>query len=136
MTFRLLWRLREGWASFAQVEKPYERLLAKITHWALLLVSIAFPLSGIVMSILGGNGLAVFGLELVPMNINPLTQEKVAINGVLAKSANTIHTTLPWIFIGWLGLHIAGAIKHHVNDKTSTLNSMLGRKLSEQRVQE
>lgn len=44
-----------------------------------------------------------------------------------ADLAGAAHYWLAWTFIVLVGLHVAGAIKHHVIDKDDTLNRMTGR---------
>ncbi len=68
---RLLWRLAKGFPPPASNYAAWERTLARIVQWVLLLGTILFPLSGIIMSAMGGNGVAVFGVGLFPMNPGP-----------------------------------------------------------------
>ena len=64
-------RLRQGWPEPVSDYTRVEQLLSKITHYVLLIGSVLIPLSGLVMSIAGGHGLGILGLELIGENIDP-----------------------------------------------------------------
>ena len=96
----------------------------------LLIGTILFPLSGLVMSAMGGNGIAVFGVELFPMNPDPANPGKnMPIDKAMAGNARAMHGLLLWVMLGALALHVAGALKHHLLDGDGTLRRMLGRTL-------
>ncbi len=125
---RLVWRLVEGRLVPVAEHKAHERFLATITHWFLLIATLLMPVSGVVMSVAGGRGLQLFGLELVAANISPVDPSKVlALNEFLAGVAHETHEYLPYVLIAAIVLHIVGALKHHVIDKDATLNRMLGK---------
>lgn len=44
--FRLIWRLLNPPPALPSGLKPYERILAKLTHWGFYFLIIAMPLSG------------------------------------------------------------------------------------------
>ena len=127
---RLLWRLAKGFPPPASNYAAWERTLARIVQWVLLLGTILFQLSGIVMSAMGGNGIAVFGVELFPMNPDPANPGKnMPIDKAMAGNARAMHGLLLWVMLGALALHVAGALKHHLLDGDGTLRRMLGRTL-------
>lgn len=127
---RIIWRIKNGWPEPASNYKKVEQILSKIMHYVLLVGSAVIPLSGMMMSGLGGHGIHVFGLELVARNPNPEDPSKVIpINGELASLGANLHTYVSYIVIAALVLHIAGALKHHIIDKDGTLNRMLGAKI-------
>lgn len=123
---RLVWRIKEGWLPAAGPVVAWEHLLAKMVHWVLLLGTLAFPLSGAIMSIAGGRGLDIFGLVIVGMNM--VNGEVVPLNTELAASAKDTHLSLLPIMILAVLLHVAGALKHHYMAKDATLTRMLGGK--------
>jgi cytochrome b561 len=88
------------------------------------------PVSGFMMSALGGHGVAFFGLELVPPNPDPFNpQEVVAINASVASVAHEVHEYAGFVLILAVVLHVLGALKHHVVDHDGTLRRMLGAKI-------
>lgn len=124
---RVIWRLKNGWPAALTVQKKVEHFLGKLVHWVLLLSTIAFPISGMMMSGLGGHGLEVFGFELMAPNIDPETNRSTPINKAMAGNAHFVHGQLKFVIIGALLLHIAGALKHHLVYKDATLKRMLGK---------
>lgn len=125
---RLLWRLAKGFPPPASSYAAWEHALARIVQSVLLIATLLFPLSGIIMSAMGGNGVAVFGFELFPMNPDPANPGKnMPIDKVLAGNARFMHGLLAWVMLGALALHVAGALKHHLIDRDGTLRRMLGR---------
>lgn len=126
--FRVIWRMKSGWPQHIGSHKPIERKLARIVQWVLIIGTVLFPLSGMIMSGFGGYGLSIFGLELVPMNFDPENPKEIlAHNGALAGFAHSVHGILGNVMIVAILLHISGALKHHIIDKDSTLKKMLGK---------
>lgn len=125
---RAAWRLRQGWPKPLNRYSAIEQLLAKATHWGLLAGSLAMPLTGMLYSGAGGHGFGIFGLELVPSNPHPTEPYAViAWNQWLADAGETAHEWIGYGLVVVLGLHVAGALKHHVLDRDGTLVRMLGR---------
>ena len=116
---RIIWRIRNGWPTPAGQHEHWERLLARTTHWVLIIGTVLMPISGFLMSSLGGHGVSVFGLELVPANPDP------------AGFAHETHFVAGVAMIVALLAHVGGALKHHVMDKDGTLRRMLGARLSD-----
>jgi len=80
------------------------------------------------MTIAGGRGLEVFGLEVIGANIDPANPDKtLPLLAPLAGVAHQMHGVVSNLVIVALVLHIIGALKHHVIDKDNTLKRMLGR---------
>lgn len=127
---RVIWRIKNGWPEPVSEYKKIEQLGSKIAHYVLLIGSVIIPLSGMMMSGLGGHGIKVFGLELMARNPDPNNaQEVIPINGALAELGSVLHEYVSYIIIAALVLHIAGAFKHHIIDKDGTLIRMLGAKI-------
>jgi cytochrome b561 len=127
---RVVVRIKNGWPPAVSQYQVWEQVLAKLVHWVLLLATLLFPLSGMLMSGAGGHGIAVFGLELVARNSDPLNIEKVIpFNETLAELGHETHELLGTIMIVIIALHILGAFKHHVIDKAGTLRRMLGKQI-------
>lgn len=125
---RVLWRMKNGWLTPVAQYTNIEINLAKLIHWVLIIGTVLMPLSGFLMSALGGNGVAFFGIELVARNPDVMDPTKVvAHNASLAGAFHFLHHWVGYILIGAIALHIAGALKHHIIDKDSTLKRMLGK---------
>ncbi len=124
---RVLWRIKNGWPQHVGEYSTIEKLLSKITHYALIIGTILMPISGMLMSVMSGRGLFVFGIEVIGKNMNTITGERESINDVLAGNSSILHEYAAYVIIVALALHIIGALKHHVIDKDATLKRMLGR---------
>ena len=127
---RVLWRLKSGWPPPVREYKEIEKKLSKFIHYLLLIGTVILPISGFMMSAIGGHGVELFGLELFPRNPNPLNpQEVIALNGSVAGIAHEVHSIAGYIIIIGVILHTAGVLKHHIFDKDGTLLRMLWAKV-------
>lgn len=125
---RVLWRLKNGWPTAVGNYSHFEHLSGKIVHWVLIMATIAMPTSGILMAVAGGHGLHFFGLELVPESADPSNpEEAIALYPMLANLGESIHSLGGNVLPVAIGLHILGALKHHIIDKDETLRRMLGK---------
>ncbi len=125
---RIIWRLINGWPQPIRVYPSFERFLAKLVHWILIIATLLMPLSGMMMSGAGGHGIAVFGLELLAGNHNADGQA-VPYNAWLASTGSTIHEYVGYLLATTILLHITGALKHHFLDNDGTLSRMLGKRI-------
>ncbi len=124
---RALWRIKNGWPEPVGNYPSYERMLAKTVHWVLVVGPVLMPISGFLMSSLGGTGVSLFGLEIVARNPDPVDPQKVIPhNEGLAGFFRSIHGIVAWALVIGILLHIAGALKHHVVDKDGTMRRMFG----------
>ncbi|OAD20956.1 cytochrome b561, partial [Candidatus Thiomargarita nelsonii] len=93
----------------------------------LIIGTVLIPISGFMMSAMGGHGVDLFGLELVAHNANPMNPpEVIPLNASLAQIGHTLHYWAGYILIAAVVLHVIGAFKHHIIDKDGTLQRMLG----------
>ncbi|WP_299569796.1 cytochrome b [uncultured Shewanella sp.] len=123
---RVLWRIKNGWPSPAGNYTPIEHILSKLVHWLLILGTLLLPISGFLMSSLGGNGVDVFGLEIVARNVAPANPQKaLAHYPQIASFFHSVHHWAGYAIIASVFLHVAGALKHHIIDKDNTLKRML-----------
>ncbi|AQS36436.1 cytochrome B561 [Shewanella psychrophila] len=123
---RVVWRIRNGWPTPVGNYSNFEHLLSTIVHWALIIGTIVLPISGFLMSSLGGNGVDLFGLEIIARNIDPENPAKTITHSeALASFFHNIHYWSSYIIIATVILHVAGALKHHIIDKDETLTRML-----------
>lgn len=124
---RIAWRIRNGWPTPVGDYPSLERLLARLVHWLLIIGTVLMPVSGFMMSAMGGHGVALFGIELVAPNPDPADPQKVLpLNAMLAGTAHTLHGWGGYLLIGAVVLHVVGALKHHLVDRDGTLRRMLG----------
>ena len=114
---RLLWKLSNGGPLALPTHAPWHAILPKLTHFFLYFSIIAMPLSGWVMTSAKNFPVNVFGLFTLPAIVGP--------NPDLAGAAVQFHGVVAWMLIGAIALHVAGALKHHVIDKDSTLRRMI-----------
>jgi len=128
--FRVVWRMINGWPESAGQYKPWEMSLARLVQWVLIIATVLLPISGMLMSGLGGHGLAIFGVELMASNPSPDDPYKmIPLNGPVAGFAHESHEILGKTIFVAVVLHLLGALKHHFVDKDSTLRRMLGLKI-------
>ncbi|GAB0148577.1 MULTISPECIES: cytochrome b [Marichromatium] len=127
VALRVLWRIRNGWPAHVGRYTRIEQWLAKAVHWLLIIGTVLMPVSGFMMSALGGHGVSLFGLELVAPNPDPADpQQVVPINALLAQLGHWLHGLGGDLLIGAVALHLVGALKHHLIDRDGTLRRMLG----------
>jgi len=125
--FRIAWRIANGWPASVGRRGDAERLLVKTIHTLLLAGVLLMPISGFLMSSLGGSGVEVFGLEVVARNPHPENpQWTQPHNETMAAFFHGLHHWLGYLLICAVLLHIAGALKHHLMDRDGTLRRMLG----------
>lgn len=128
VVLRVLWRWQSGWPPPVRDRVFWEQRLSGIIHYLLIVGTVVMPMSGFMMSALGGHGVALFGLELVARNPDPVNpQEVIPFNAPLAGVAHTVHGWAGYILVAGVLLHIAGALKHHILDQDGTLRRMLGK---------
>ena len=127
---RVVWRIKNGWPEPVGEYPKAEQLLAKIVHYVLLVGIVLMPISGFLMSAVGGSGVEFFGLEWVARNPDPANpSETVSHNSTVSGVAHEMHGIIAYTLIVAIGLHIAGALKHHIVDKDGTLRRMLGQRI-------
>lgn len=112
---RLLWRLATISPDFVASLKPWEKRTARVIHALLYFCMIFMPLSGWIFSSAAGRPVDFFGITLPN-----IAQDKAT--GHLFHEA---HEVVGWALFGIVGLHVAGALKHHFIDHDITLKRML-----------
>lgn len=114
---RLLWRAIYGAPGVEASLPAWQRGLATGVHHLLYLVMLALPLSGWLMSSAFDNQVVYLGVLPLPNLIGP--------DSDLAERLQEVHEALAAILLILIGLHAAGAIKHHLLDRDETLVRML-----------
>lgn len=117
MALRLTWRSVSKPPGALASHKKWEKGLARVVYALFYVLLIAMPLSGWIMSSAKGFSVSFFGLFTLP--------DLVHENKILEEAMAEFHEIAAWTIIGLLCLHVAGALKHHVIDKDSTLRRML-----------
>jgi cytochrome b561 len=123
ITILLLVCLRLGWRwtnltpTLPSTLKPYERTLARATHFLLYALLFALPLSGWTMSSARGFPVSWFGFIQLP--------DLVPKNKALYEALLATHETLAWTLTAVVALHIGAALKHHFVLKDDVLKRML-----------
>jgi cytochrome b561 len=114
---RLLWRWANPTPELPATLKPYERLLARLTHVGLYVLLFAQPLTGWMMTSARGFPVSWFGFFQLP--------DFVPKNRDLYDALKETHETLALALVAIVFLHIAAALKHHFFLKDDVLRRML-----------
>jgi cytochrome b561 len=117
---RLLWRFTNPTPRLPAHMPGWERAVAHASHGLLYLAMLAMPLSGWVINSAANFPLELYGVLPVP-DLVPASADESAIEGL----AKTVHY---WLFITiclLLGLHVLGALKHHLINRDHVLRRML-----------
>jgi cytochrome b561 len=114
---RLVWRLMNPTPDLTAETKPWERVLAKLSHLLLYALIFAMPLTGWMMSSARNFPVSWFKLFQLPDLVAPAEQ---TFHQML-----DLHHLLFKVLVGVALLHIAGALKHHFYDKNDVLKRML-----------
>lgn len=125
--YRVVRRLIRGFPEHVAEMNSMENFVAKTVLWVLLIGSLLFPISGMMMSAGGGHGLDVFGIELLAPG-EVVDGRRVALNENVHEIGEEMHSILMIVMAIAILLHLAASFKHHFVNKDSTLKRMLGKK--------
>ncbi len=114
---RLVWRWTNPVPDLSTETRPWERLLAKVSHVLLYALIFAMPLTGWMMSSAKNFPVSWFNLFQVP--------DLVAPSETLFTQMRHLHHLLFGILVGVAVLHVLGALKHHFVDRNDVLKRML-----------
>jgi cytochrome b561 len=117
VVLRLLWRWGNTRPLLPTTLKPYERVLATLTHAGLYIVLFAMPLTGWMMTSARGFPVSWFGFFQLP--------DFVPKSDALFNAMKETHDTLALILFAIVFLHVAAALKHHFIMKDDVLRRML-----------
>jgi cytochrome b561 len=103
----------------APVEQaPALKLISTITHQILLIGILIQIVSGPLAIWSGGRAIEVFDLISIP---SPFSERNQGVHEI----AETLHAIGRWALIVFIGLHVAGALKHVFIDRDGVLRRML-----------
>jgi cytochrome b561 len=103
---RLLWRRHSPPPPLPNTVTPWELKLAPIVHWTLLILLLAMPITGWLMSSAGGVSVVWFGVLPLP-DLVPRDQQLFAV-------LRTTHHILSRLLIVVIVLHLAAVVRHDV----------------------
>lgn len=109
---RIAWRVHAGFPE--PIGRPWERRAARLAHLALMALTLALPLSGIVRSLAYARPVELFGLTIVPRLI---AKKHEALN----EFAGAVHDACALTIVALVALHIAAAAKHRFIDGDDAL---------------
>ncbi|MDP3532077.1 MAG: cytochrome b [Alphaproteobacteria bacterium] len=115
IVLRLFWRF----LNVVPKDPPmpnWQKKSAQGVIWALYLSMLIIPISGYLMSTLGGHPIKIFDL----FTIDPIMK-----NPAISKFANKVHEYMIWVIIGFTAFHIVGGLYHHFILKDNILRRML-----------
>jgi cytochrome b561 len=103
---RLLWRWYSPPPPLPDTVTAWESRLAPVSHGALLVLLLAMPVSGWLMSSAGGVTVYWFGMVQLPDLVarDPLTFEMLRVT----------HHQLAWVLIALLAVHVSAVVHHDV----------------------
>lgn len=114
--WRVGWRLRQGFPKDVSHMPAWQHLAAKAVHWMLLFAILAMPLSGLLMSLYSERAINVFGLFVIPAQVE---------NETISRIASMIHEVLAYIVAATILMHVGAVLKHQIIDRDDTLGRML-----------
>ncbi|KIC08333.1 cytochrome [Leisingera sp. ANG-M1] len=115
---RILWALSQPKPGLLHPDRKAEALAAEMVHWLLYGSLVAVPLSGWIHHAATSGFAPIWWPLGQDLPFVPKSEAVAAVFGGL-------HWVLVWTLAISLGLHVAGALKHHVIDRDSTLRRML-----------
>lgn len=113
---RILWRITHR-PPAALPMPAWQHKIAESVHHLLYLLMVLVPLSGWLMSSAKGFQVVYFGVLPLP--------DLVAKSEELGDLLKEVHEVLNFGLLALVGLHVAGALKHHIIDRDATLRRML-----------
>jgi cytochrome b561 len=97
--------------------KPFERILSQLIQFLFYVFVTALVMTGYLMMTAEGQPKILFEFIHLPA----LTE----FSGAVVDTMGWIHEYGAYILIGFVALHVIGAVKHHFIDKDDTLKRMI-----------
>jgi len=118
--FRWYWTISSQKTAHIQGLSKTEVGASHAVKWLLMLLLLAMPISGLLMSMFHGYGVNVYGLFEIPS----LVSKNKTVGGLFGR----IHGVGAYLISAIVVIHILAAIRHHFIKKDDTLKRMLGKK--------
>lgn len=115
--FRIIWRYVSPAPHPLQSLPDWQKKISRASHYGLMLFLVLFPLTGLIMSIMGGYPVKVFGLFQIPA----LTTGQTGIAG----AAHAVHVWMPFFAIALISVHFLAAMYHQFYVKDDVLKRMI-----------
>ncbi|PHS28954.1 MAG: hypothetical protein COA85_02500 [Robiginitomaculum sp.] len=120
------WRLLNPPPPLPTTMKPWEKILAKVTHITFFVLILAIPLSGWMMVSASPKNIPTMFLTLFNWpHIWFLAQMAVEQKKAIVGDLHEVHEILAFGTMGLLVLHIGAALKHQYMDKDNAMARML-----------
>lgn len=116
IVLRFFWRIKSA-VPEPGATAPWERTLARFTHWTLYILVFVLAVLGWAAANSRGWDVTLFGIVPLPM-LCPK-------GSAWGHQAGDIHNILIYVLLGFIGLHVAGALKHQFIDGNNVLRRML-----------
>lgn len=112
---RLVWRFWHPPPATPKTHTKFEKVAAKSVHALFYVLLFAFPLSGWIMSSAGEFPVTFFGFPVPDL---------IGKDEYIFEISREVHEILAYTLLALIGLHLAGALKHHIIDQDTTLMRM------------
>lgn len=116
LVLRLGWRVLRPPARLPHTVPGWQTRAAKLTHFALYVLLVLMPLTGYLGASFSGEGVAFFGLPTPGWAVR---------NDSLKEQLFTAHSTIAWVLVGFVALHVLAALKHLLIDRDGIFQRML-----------
>ncbi|WPY01315.1 Cytochrome b561 [Candidatus Trichorickettsia mobilis] len=111
---RLIWKLINV---SVVVEMPlWQHLAAKAGHLLLYLLMFAMPISGMLMSLMSGHDISIYGFYTI---------KTITKNELIGKTSWMLHGYFAWVFVGVIVAHVLAALYHHFIRKDNVLKNII-----------
>jgi cytochrome b561 len=123
---RLVWRLTHPAPPLPDHMARWEKVFARATHVGFYVGMIGMPLLGWAIVSASPYNIPTLLWDAIPwphLPVLPGLEEDAKED--IAKQLSEIHSKGAWFILGLLGLHVAGALKHHFLDRDTVLWRML-----------
>ncbi len=115
--FRVVWRLRQGFATSLQ-QNAWLIRLSQLSHWLLLLLIVVMFITGPLTIWSAGRGIEIFGMITIPSPMERMHELHEWLEEVHAFAARTM--------MYLIGLHVLAAIWHQIKHKGILRGRMWG----------
>jgi cytochrome b561 len=116
IVLRFVWRLGNPVPALISIA-PWERVLAYATHWALYILVFAMTVLGWAAANSRGWDVKLFGVVTLPALVPK--------GSAWGHEAGDIHNILVYVLLGFIALHVAGALFHYFVRRDRVLQRML-----------